>query len=218
MPGLETTIQQQKNETAELIKKHPKLTEMYLAVLACLIVLSLVLTAKYIIDLRNQNEQEYLKVLAQLEYEAQQDAIAREQQAAIIAEQRAEAARRDEEAILLAKFFAGVDGFVQNYGYSSDDLYTYAQCPLNRVLNPAFACSTIEESLMQEGQWVGFSMDNQVLPGYYKLAKTIIAEFYNNELRPCSNKYCWAELRRDGVWLNDDFGNRYAHTWRYSSL
>lgn len=170
----------------------------------------------HMFDVQNQNEQRRLAILA--EYRAQEEAAELDRQAAVLAEQQAEAARREEEVILMAKFLAGVNSFVENYGYSIDDLYTYAQCPINRVLNPNYPVDTIAEALMQEKQWVGFSESNEVATSYYNLAKRVMDEYYSNQLRPCSNKFCWAELRRDGVWLNDDFGNRYAHTWRYSSL
>lgn len=159
-----------------------------------------------------------MEIRAQEAYAAEQEAIAREKQRDIQAQQNAEMERREREIMLIAKLISGLKGFVENYGYTRDDLITYAQCPINRVLNPGFTCSTIEEALMQPGQWVGFSENNDVTQEDYVIARWVITDFYTNPFRIVPNEYCWAELNKDGCYLKKEVElNPYSRTWRYSS-
>lgn len=147
---------------------------------------------------------------------AEQELKVQEEQAALLAAQNSEAARREAEYNLMAKFLEGINGFVKNRGYSTNDLITYAQCPLNRVLNPTFTCSTLEEAIRQENQWVGFFENNQVTAENYQIAKRVIDDFYDNPVRPCGYEYCWTEFTDHGLYLKSDFGPAtFDNTWRY---
>ena len=119
---------------------------------------------------------------------------------------------------LLAKFFKDlIDSFVEKYGYSEGDIKTYAECVINRVINNKSGFgNTISEVVLQKSQWVGFSEDNQLIDKYYKIASEVVNDYYNGAIRPCSSDYCWAELRRDGIYLKNEFtDSKYVRTWRY---
>lgn len=211
-------VRDAEERTRKAEEKHPRFKELYWKSVGLLIVIFCVALAFYGIksgiDARAQAYAE--QQLAA--YEAEQEAIAREKQRELQAAQNEEMARRERETMLIAQLMTGLKGFVENYGYTNDDLITYAECPLNRVLNPGFACQTIEEALMQDAQWVGFSTENEVTQQYYKLARWVINDFYTNPLRIVSNDYCWAELNKDGCWLKKEVElNPYSRTWRYES-
>lgn len=211
-------IKAQEEETRRLVEKHPRVQRIWtrtLEVLTIMLIISVIFfTAKGQID----SHAHAMELKAQEAYAAEQEAIAREKQRDIQAQQNAEMERRERETMLLAKFIGGLKGFVENYGYTRDDLITYAECPLNRVLNPGFTCSTIEEALMQPGQWVGFSENNEVTQDNYVIARWVITDFYTNPFRIVSNEYCWAELNKDGCYLKKEVElNPYSRAWRYSS-
>lgn len=145
----------------------------------------------------------------------EQEEKARDAQAALEEAQKSEQELRKKDIELMAKFLEGLSGFVKNRGYTSVDLYTYAQCPINRMLNPAFWVSTLEEALNQEDQWVGFSHSNQVTAENEALATRIINELYDGETRPCGYEYCWTEFTDKGLYLKSDFGPAtFNNTWR----
>lgn len=159
---------------------------------------------------------------ASAEYDQAVEAFYSERQAEEEAAQKAaeeaaqsEAAMRERDIYMMSKFIAGIQGFVENKGYTDVDLETYAQCPVNRVLNPAFSCTTIEEALSQEGQWVGYSVLNQPTMKHRQIAEKIINRLYNHEPQPCSNSYCWTEFTDKGLYLKSDFGPAsFNNTWK----
>lgn len=159
---------------------------------------------------------------ASAEYDQAVKAFYSERQAEEEAAQKAaEEAAQSEEALrnrdidMMSKFIAGIQGFVENKGYTDVDLETYAQCPVNRVLNPAFSYTTIEEVLSQEGQWVGYSASNQPTMKHRQIAEKIVNRLYNHEPQPCSNSYCWTEFTDKGLYLKSDFGPAsFNNTWR----
>lgn len=162
------------------------------------------------------------KTKASAEYDQAVEAFYSERQAEEEAARKAaeeaaqsEAALRERDIYMMSKFVAGIQGFVENKGYTDADLETYAQCPVNRVLNPAFSCTTIEEALSQEGQWVGYSALNQPTTKHRQIAEKIVNRFYDGEPQPCSNSYCWTEFTDKGLYLKSDFGPAsFNNTWR----
>lgn len=142
---------------------------------------------------------------------------------ALAAQQRdAEAARKatiESDVVLMAKFLDGIDGFVQNWGYSDRDIRTYGECVINRVLDKKNGFpDTIAEVITQENQWVGFSESNQVIEQYYRIASTIVNNYYEDGIRPCSSAYCWVDLNKNGCWLMSEYSDSpYVGRWRYSA-
>ena len=159
---------------------------------------------------------------ASAEYDQAVEAFYSERQAEEEAAQKAaeeaaqsEAALRERDIYMMSKFIAGIQGFVENKDYTDVDLETYAQCPVNRVLNPAFSCTTIEEALSQEGQWVGYSALNHPTMKHRQIAEKIVNRLYDGEPQPCSNSYCWTEFTDKGLYLKSDFGPAsFNNTWR----
>jgi len=148
---------------------------------------------------------------------AEEEAREQQRQAELLAQQQAKAAQQENERVLMAKLLAGIDSFVEKYGYSDGDIKTYAECVINRVINSKSGFgNTISEVILQKSQWVGFSEDNQLIDKYYKIASEVVNNYYSGAVRPCSSDYCWAELRRDGIYLKNEFtDSKYVRTWRY---
>lgn len=179
-----------------------------------------VLAIMFIISAINTGIQKRNDIQAQAalaEYQAEQARIEQAHQAELLAAQSMEKARREEEVILMAKILMGINNFVEKYGYSEGDLRTYCECIINRAINKQNGFpSTISEVILQKSQWVGFSEDNQVIERYYKIAKSVVDNYYSGTTRPCSADFCWAELNRDGIWLKNEYSDsRYVRTWRY---
>lgn len=161
---------------------------------------------------------------ASAEYDQAVEAFYSERQAEEEAAQKAaEEAAQSEEALrnrdidMMSKFIAGIQGFVENKGYTDVDLETYAQCPVNRVLNTSdfSKITNLEEALSQEGQWVGYSALNQPTVKHRQIAEKVVNRLYDGEPQPCSNSYCWTEFTDKGLYLKSDFGPAsFNNTWR----
>ena len=216
---LETVLRKRAEHYQELDRKYPWVSILLNWITAALVAILIIELAKWGFQENTIRKANALTATALAEYQAEQELKEQEKQAAFLAEINSEAAKREKETVLLAKVLVGINAFVEKYGYSDGDIRTYGECVLNRVLNEGNGFgNTVEDVIMQPSQWTGFSENNQVVDKYYKIASLIINNFYDGVTRPCTSSYCWAELRRDGVWLKDEYSDSpYVHTWRYSA-
>ena len=212
-------LHEQNVKTQELEKKFPWFPIVYRCVLAVLIVGLFISITVWQIDVRTERRATQMAEAAMADYLSQQAEEQARYEAAQLAEANSERAMREQDTELMAKLLAGINGFVENYGYSEGDVRTYAECVINRVINKGNGFpDTISEVILQQSQWVGFSETNQVIDKYYRIASIVVNNYYDGARRPCSDDYCWAELRRDGVWLKNTYDNsRYFSTWRYTA-
>lgn len=216
---MKNILHEKAERTRALERKYPLVPVVVHCLIAVLLVVLMASLISWRAQVVSEKKEAVREAQALAEYQAQQAEEAQRYHAQVLAEQKAEEAKRDSDAILMAKMLAGINGFVENYGYSDGDLKTYLECVINRVIQTGYGygdLDTIEEVVMQKSQWLGFSESNQVIDKYYRIAREIVDNYYDNKARPCSADYCWAELRRDGVWLKNEFGeSKYARTWRY---
>lgn len=205
-------------EIRMLEKKHPKIVKVYPKFIALLLVVLILVFAVTAIQNYIENKSNIAAAEALAEYQREQDAIEQARLEALAAEQNSEQAKRSRDIEYVAKVLSGIDSFVESYGYSEGDLITYGECIINRVINTRSGFpNTIEEVVKQEGQWTGYSDMVLVQAKYRDIATIIVNDYYDNAARPCSADYCWAELRRDGIWLKNEYGdNPYYKTWRYT--
>lgn len=217
--SLKTVLHNRSLELTELECRHPT-TVMVLNIIGAMLVLALCISLfTWHLDVVRAEKEAVREAIALAEQKAFEEQQEAERQAAILAQQQAQAQKQLEDTVLMAKLLAGINGFVENYGYSEGDLRTYAECVINRVIDKSHGFpNTISEVILQENQWVGFSENNQVIEKYNKIAAEVVSAYYNNSVRPCSSDYCWVELRRDGCWLKNAYTDSpYVKTWRYSA-
>ena len=217
--SIRAVLKKRGEEIRSLEGRHPKAVIFLNYIIAILIVALIVSCVGWRIQVIHTRQMEEEAHIAWLEQKAAAEQKEQERQAAILAEQRAIAEKQIAETTLMAKVLAGLNGFVENYGYSEGDLRTYAECIINRVVDKSHGFpNTITEVIMQENQWVGFSENNQVIEKYNKIATEVVGNYYNGAVRPCSSDYCWVELRRDGCWLKNEYSDSpYVKTWRYTA-
>lgn len=200
---------------------HPKARDVIRYVVTGIIFVSVTLFMMWGISVKAEKNRAIIREQELAEERAQIWAEDQARMQALEAQRAAdEAARKmaiEEDIILMSKFFAGIDGFVENWGYSDRDIRTYGECVINRVLDKRFP-NTIEEVITQENQWVGFSENNQVIEKYYQIASTVVNNYYNDAIRPCSSAYCWVDLNKNGCWLMSEYSDSpYVGRWRYST-
>lgn len=208
------------NKIKQYFKHHPRFARnLYRSVVAVIMVFVFLFMAWGIKTKAEKNR----AVIREQELAEERTRIWEEDQARLqaieakkIAEENERRAAIEADVILMAKFLDGIDGFVENWGYSDRDIRTYGECVVNRVLDKKFP-NTIAEVICQENQWVGFSESNQVIEKYYQIASTIVNNYYNNAIRPCSSVYCWVDLNKNGCWLMNEYSDSpYVGRWRYS--
>lgn len=200
-------------------KEFPRLAKAFDIITVLLFVALFVSLIVWGFQVRAEHKAEAVAFAEQQQLIAEETARAQEQEALRLAQQAEERERREQETILLAKMLSGINGFVENYGYSEGDLRTYLECVINRAINTQNGFpNNLIDVILQENQWVGFSETNQVISRYYKIAQSVVNDYYNSVPRPCSADFCWAELNRDGIWLKNEYSDsRYVRTWRYSA-
>lgn len=215
--SVKAVLRKREEEIRSLEVRHPKAVIFLNYLIASLVIALIVSCIGWHIQTVHEKQMEAEAHVAWLEQKAAAEQKEQERQAAILAEQRALAEKQMADTVLMAKVLAGLNGFVENYGYSEGDLKTYAECVINRVIDRSHGFpNTISEVIMQENQWVGFSENNQVIEKYNKIATEVVGNYYNGAVRPCSSDYCWVELRRDGCWLKNEYTDSpYVKTWRY---
>lgn len=211
---------EQEAHTKALMKQYPWYPILMNWVMALLFIILISSIFVWRTQVAAERKAEILAAEAMAQYQAEQMAKEQEYQAALLAEQNSEKAKREADTILMAKLFAGIDNFVEKYGYGERDLRTYGECVINRALNGRNefrSLNTIADVIMQPNQWIGFSENNQVIDKYYKIAAIVVDSYYNNDIRPCSSDFCWAELRPDGIYLKNEYSDsKYVSTWRYN--
>ena len=216
--AMKTVLRKRAEHTRELEQKHPNVV-IFLNLICVLLVFALAISCvAWRIQVVREHKAEEAAQIAWEQQKAEAEALERQRVAEELAAQRAQAELQLADTTLMAKFLAGINGFVENYGYSDGDLRTYAECVINRVIDKSHGFpNTIADVIRQEGQWVGFSENNQVIDKYNKIAQQVVGDYYNGAVRPCSSDYCWVELRRDGCWLKNEYTDSpYVKTWRYS--
>ena len=217
--SVKAVLRKREEEIRTLEAHHPKVVTVLNFIVVLLVSALLIACLGWHIQNIHEKRAEEAAQIAWAEQKAAAEQKEQERQAAILAEQRAIAEKQIAETTLMAKVLAGLNGFVENYGYSEGDLRTYAECIINRVIDKSHGFpNTITEVIMQENQWVGFSESNQVIEKYNTIATEVVGNYYNGAVRPCSSDYCWVELRRDGCWLKNEYTDSpYVKTWRYTA-
>ena len=211
------------NKIRNYLRMNPRISGILYKAFIVTVFLAVTIFMAWGIQTKAEKKREAIR---QQELAEERDRIWAEDQARVAAleAQKAadEAARKaaiEEDVVLMAKLLAGIDGFVENYGYSESDLRTYGECVINRVIDKKNGFpNTIREVILQENQWVGFSESNQVISKYYQIASVIVHSYYNDEMRPCSSVYCWVDMNRKGCWLMNEYSDSpYVNRWRYSA-
>ena len=210
-------LREQDERTHKLMLIYPTAVKILNGIILALIVALMVGFAWWGFQVHAEKVSAEIAQSAMMAKRAEEEAREQQRQAELLAQQQAKAAQQENERVLVAKLLAGIDSFVEKYGYSEGDIKTYAECVINRVINNKSGFgNTISEVVLQKSQWVGFSEDNQLIDKYYKIASEVVNNYYSGAVRPCSSDYCWAELRRDGIYLKNEFtDSKYVRTWRY---
>jgi Sec-independent protein translocase protein TatA len=213
---LRKVFKERNEHTRELEHKYPWVPISYRWTVCILVAVLIIVLGDMSIQNRIAAAERAKEELRQQQIQAEQQILLEQEEAKRLAEEQAEREQREQDTILMAKLLSGIDGFVENYGYSEGDLATYLECPINRVIDKSHGFpNTLSEVILQENQWVGFSENNQVIDKYYKLASTVVNNYYDGKNRPCSSDYLWAELNREGIWLKNSYDSSYARRWRY---
>lgn len=213
------TIEENEERIRRLNARYPWVPILFNWIIAALIVLLVFSFVRWGIKIRNDNREASIRATAYAEFQAEQTAKEQEAEDAKKKEEASIASQMARDIDLMAMFLDGIKGFVENRGYTDIDVETYGQCPINRVLNTTDAefkdITTLEEAIMQDSQWVGMSLSNQITIGNKAIAEKLVTRFYNKEPMPCSNSYCWTEFTDRGLWLKSDYGPAaFNNTWR----
>lgn len=149
---------------------------------------------------RHMADEMLATTLAEMDAEHEQMLAAAEaEQAAIMA---SEEHIMTEEAKVVAKAFYGIRRFVEKYGYTANDLETYARCMFNRADATG---QSLEAVVSKKDQFLGYSEDNQLVKEYYDFAIQFVNDWHSEEVKPCDISYQFAELEDDGIWLVKTF-------------
>lgn len=191
--------------------RYPWFNMMYNWVIAALLVALCVSFVWWGLDIRTRRMADEMTATAMASYQAEQQA---EEDARAL---ELEMARQSEEHIMtveaqaVARAFYGIRNFVEKYGYTSEDLETYARCIFNRA---DASGASVEDVVSKKDQFLGYSDGNQLVKEYYDLAIRFVDEWHKEDVKPCDTSYQWAELTPDGIFLKNSFNaNGYARRY-----
>ena len=201
--------------TRLLLAKHSWVGIFFNWVVVALMVMMTFACAGWGINIHTERTAERLAAVAMADYQAEQEAIAKEEQ------QRQEEIKRSEQTLmaqeteLIAKLLSGIQNFKDKYGYSENDFMTYAWCVFNRVDNQAYS-NTVDEVVNHDNQWVGYSKKNEIITEYERIARKAVEEWHQNKSRPISSDFVYAELTEKGIFLKNEYdADGYSRRWRY---
>ena len=144
------------------------------------------------------------------EMDAEHEAMIAAAEEEQLKKQQEDAALQIEEAKALARMWFGIRNFIEKYGYTNDDLITYAMCPVNRAIAEG---KTIMEVLKEEGQFIAYSEHNNLETRFYELAIPFVADLHAGNLPSCDTKFKYAVFNEYGIWLVDDPGKKVPERW-----
>ena len=140
------------------------------------------------------------------EHEAMMAAAQEEQRL----KEEAEAALQVEEAKAIARAWFGIRNFTEKYHYTNDDLFTYAQCAVNRAEATG---KSIMDVFAEKDQFIAYSDKNNLETGLYNLALSFVSDLHDGNLPECDLKFKYAVLKDTGIWLVDDPGKTVPERW-----
>ena len=210
METLQLIFAEYEAKEKELRFRNPSFSFWYNWLIVGLVIALFIGFVKWGIDIHTNNaaEQAKAELLAAIDEENAQLLAAAEEQQRQAEKEAAEFQIREAKAVARALF--GIRNFASKYGYTNDDLLTYARCVTNRAEATG---KTVEEVLAEEGQFIAYSEHNDLETEYYNLALQFIADWHNGQLKPCDLKFKYAVLKDNGIWLVDDPNKTIPERW-----
>ena len=160
------------------------------------------------IHARNAHDAGMQEVYAAMDAEHEAMMAAAEEAERLAAQEEESLQIREAQAIARALF--GIRNFTAKYGYTNDDLETYARCVTNRCEATG---KSVEEVLAQPKQFIAYSDKNDLVGEYYDLALRFVADWHAGSLKPCDTRFQYAVLKDTGIWLVDDPGKDVPERW-----
>ena len=214
---LKDVLHEQAEKEKKLAQKYPWVEILRNWILAGFCVSVAVALVIWGLNIRTERRAAVLTATAMADYQAEQEAQEAARQAELAAIEASEAKQIEREATQIAKAFFGIRNFEEKYGYSELDFETYARCMFNRVDNSG-GVNDLESVINRKDQWVGYSTSNTVVDKYYKMAYKFVQAWHQEETKPCSTEFVYAELTNRGVFLKKDFeADAYSQRWRASN-
>ena len=205
-----SVLEDQEDHIEELEFRNPAAIIMYRMLLTACVVALFVSFIIWGIDIhaRNAYDAGQRDLYAAMDLEHEQMMAAAEEAERIAAQEEESLQIREAQAIARALF--GIRNFTAKYGYTNDDLETYARCVTNRCEATG---KSVEEVLAQPQQFIAYSDKNDLVGEYYDLALRFVADWHTGSLKPCDTRFQYAVLKDTGIWLVDDPGKDVPERW-----
>ena len=199
---LHDIFREQREQEEVLMFRNPSFSFWYNWLIAVIVLALFVSFAIWGIDIKTQRTAEKMTATALASWQSEQ--VVQDESAVTSQEYVIE-----QESIVMAKAFYGIDRFIEKYHYTEDDLVTYARCMFNRAEN-----ADLVSVIARPEQFTGYSDGNQVIADYKQLAERLVREWHEETVRPCDTAYIFAELTPDGIFLKKDLhADGYARRW-----
>ena len=207
---LQEIFEERAAQEALLRWKHKWADIFYNWVITCVVVAMFFSFGQWGMDIHNRNtfaagQQDALATIAAGQA-AQQEAEAEAEKK----RQEEDAALQIQEAQALARMLFGVRNFTAKYHYSTEDLITYAYCPVNRALATG---KTIMEVLREKDQFLAYSEHNDLDTELSNLMLQFVADLHAGRLKQCDTKFRYAVFTDMGIFLVDDPNKPVPERW-----
>jgi len=210
MNTLELIFEDHARQEEWLRERNPSASFWYNWLIAGLVVLLFIGFIKWGIDIHTNNAAEQAKadLIAAMDAEHEQMLLAAQQEEE--EQKKADEELQILEAQAIARAWFGIRNFTEKYHYTNADLFTYAQCAVNRAEATG---KTIMDVLAEKDQFIAYSDKNNLETGLYNLALSFVSDLHAGNLPECDLKFKYAVLAEMGIWLVDDPGETVPERW-----
>lgn len=206
-------FEKQQKKESDMMFRHPWFNILYNYIIAGLALLLMISFVIWGVQIHSDRLAATRAAEAVAQYQAEQQAIQDARAEELAAQAKSEEATIAKETEAVAKMFYGIRLFEDKYRYKESDFETYARCAFNRY-DYGHGLTELPVIIAQKDQFVGYADNNPVLKEYRDMAEKFVRAWHEEQYRPCSAEFRFAELTANGIYLASEFGaDGYARRW-----
>lgn len=206
-------FEERQNKEDMMLFRHPWVNLFYNYLIAGMVVLLFISFGIWGANIHADRRAATLAAEALAEYQEEQRIAEEARLSELAAKEQSKEAVIAKETEAVAKMFYGIRLFEDKYRYNEKDFQTYARCAFNRY-DYGHGLTELPVIIAQKDQFLGYNDNNPVLKEYRDMAEKFVREWHEEQYRPCSAEYRFAELTENGIFLASEFGaDGYARRW-----
>lgn len=207
---LQQIFEEQEAREEELRFRNPSFSFWYNWLVCLLVFILFASFGWWGAQIRRDQRDDAVRAQMLAEMDAEHEQMLAEAAAAELRAQKEDEALQITEAQAIARALFGIRNFTAKYGYTNEDLLTYARCVTNRSEAEG---KSVEDVLAEPNQFIAYSSKNNLETDLYNLALQFVADWHDGNLKPCDTSFRYAVLKDTGIWLTDNPNAQVPARW-----